>query len=228
MTKNKRAKESCDSLQKMNRIIGILLEKNDVRIEEEENRLLFKEALREIVSKGFIRTHAILSNMLQTFFENGELSPITFHELVDDLPWNWDITRSNFDSLLEEGLVQYSRDSKGQLNCELLVENRFRVRQLDNLQKFYKRENQQPLTTIAELRNSITQYSLRLNEWFKRENQISKLKSEIKQAPSHKLEAFERKLANIIIQSNGEELEATLLTFLKQKPLLQYSLEREK
>ena len=226
MTKKHATITIYDSLRDLNRVIALILVDGDSRIRIMENRLNYRSVLHKVVSKGFIRTHAIVTNWLIELFENGETTSLTFHEIMDKLPWSWDTTREYFDSLEEEGIVQYSRDSQGRKICTLTIESESRAKQIDNLLKFSKRNETHSLNTISEARKEFAKYNTKLNEWFCMNYKMNDLSSQIKQAPLSTVEKFIETITKIINISKEEDLRLNLLDFLKQYPLLLYSIRK--
>ncbi len=226
MPKKNSVENNSDPIRTLNGAIVEILADDDIRIRKKKNIVRYKLVLEEVIAKGFIRTHAIVTNWLLELFEYGELRSLTFHELMEKLPWSWDKTREYFDSLEEIGIVQYSRDSQGRKICILTIDNKYRVRQIKNLLEFYKRNGIDSRITISEVRKEYTKYGRKLNEWFCKKHDVKKLSTKITQASSSTVEKFIHNIFNIINRSEEKELKVNLLVFLKENPLLIHSLKR--
>ncbi len=226
MSKKNNVENNSDPIRILNGAIIEILTDDDIRIRKKKNIVRYKLALEEVVAKGFIRTHAIVTNWLLELFKYGELRSLTFHELKEKLPWSWDKTREYFDSLEEISIVNYSRDSQGRKTCSLTIDNEYRARQIKKLLEFYKRSGIDSRITISEIRKEYTKYGRKLNEWFCKKHDVKKLSIKITQASSSTVEKFIHDITNIITRSEEKELKVNLLEFLKKNPLLIRSLKR--
>jgi len=207
-------------------MVSHILVDNDFRIRKKENKKLYRSALKETVTKGFIRTHAFIINWLLELYELGEISPVTFHNIMEKLPWSWDKTREYFDSLEENNIIQYSRDSCGRKTCTLVIKGKNKTRQVENLTNFYKKYEEKSQIPFNDVRNEYLNYYGKLYEWFSKKTEMGKMSSKVKQATSDKTDKFISNIVAIIGKSKKKELESDLLQFLKENPLLIYSLER--
>jgi hypothetical protein len=199
----------------------------DYRIRKKSNRKKYRAALKKLVTKGFIRTHAFINNWLLELFESGEISTLTFHDIIEKLPWSWDKTSEYFDSLEETGMVQYSWDSLGRKTCTLITDVKGRIRQVENMICFYKKYEDHFQMSFFDARKDCFNYHEKLTEWFSKSKELNKISTTVTPVPSSKMDKFIYNLVNLICRSKKEELESELLHFLKQKPLLIYSLERK-
>ncbi len=215
-----------DPIVTLNLALATILVDNDFRIRKNKNKKLYRTTIKEFAAKGFIRTHAFITNWLFELFEYGEITSLTFHEIMEKLPWSWDKTREYFDYLEEIGIVQYSRDSSGRKVCILTVDEDYKARQVENLVYLYKKYGAHSQVTISDARKEYLRYNKKLNEWQCKNKKVEKMSTEITQATSSKIDKFIFDVTNIISIAEKNELELNLLTFLKKNPLLIYSLKR--
>ncbi len=223
--KKKKVNHGNDPIVNLVMAVSHVLVDNDYRIRKKKNKKLYRLALKETVAKGFIRTHAFIINWLLELFELGEISPITFHDIKEKLPWSWDKTREYFDSLEEINIAQYSRDSCGRKTCTLVIDGKYKAKQVENLTCYYKKSECSQLS-ITDVRKEYLNYYGKLYEWFSKNAEIDKISSKVTQAASNKTDKFTLDLVNIIGKAKKNGLESDLLQFLKENPLLIYSLER--
>jgi len=224
--KKKKVNQSNDPIVKLVMTVSHVLVDNDFRIRKKENRKLFRSALKETVAKGFIRTHAFVNNWLLDLFELGEISPATFHDIMKEMPWSWDKTREYIDSLEEIDIVQYSRDSRGRKTCTLVMDGKHKVRQVENLICYYKKSEEHSQMSFIDVRRDYLDYYGKLSEWFSKKTETEKMALKVTQAASNKTDKFIWDLVKIIGKAKKKGLETDLLQFLKENPLLIYSLER--
>lgn len=210
----------------LNGAIATILIDNDFRIRKKKNRKLYRLTIKEIVAKGYIRTHAFATNWLMGLFEYGEITSLTFHEIMEKLPWSWDKTREYFDSLEEIGIVQFSRDSFGRKICILTIDKEIRSKQVENLVNLYKKNETHSRVTFSEARKEYLKYYEKLNEWYCKNANVGKMSSKVTQTISNKVDKFIFDVTNIISKAREKELRINLLKFLKRNPLLIHSLKR--
>ena len=214
------------SIRNLNALLSIFSSVDDFRICREKHRTRYREVIKAIVAKGFIRTHAHIANWVQEIVENGELTALTFHEIVEKSPWEWDKTSEYFDRLEEEGIIQYFRDSQGRKMCCLNIDDQKRNRQINNLLVFYKEKKEDALNNFQKSRKFSFEYNKKLCEWQQMRSKIEQLKPKINQATSSSVKKFISNIAKILNNSTEEDLEDNLLDFLKRNPLMIYSIER--
>ena len=224
--KKKKVNHGMDPIVNLVMAVSHILVDNDFRIRKKENKKLYRSALKETVAKGFIRTHAFITNWLLELYKLGEISPVTFHYMIDKLPWAWDTTQEYFDSLEEIDVVQYSRDSCGRKTCTLVIDGKYKARQVENLTCFYKKYEEESQKSFIDIRKEYLKYYGKLYEWFSKNAETEKISSKVTQVTNNKTDKFISNIVTIIGKSKKKELGFNLMQFLKQNPLLIYSLER--
>ncbi|MHA1435795.1 MAG: hypothetical protein ACTSO7_18300 [Candidatus Heimdallarchaeota archaeon] len=215
--------EKLDSVDELNLVISELLVDGDIRIRKDKNREKFRKALLAVTSKGYIRTHALITNWLLELFKNGEVSSKTAHEIVEELPWSWDQTVKYLDPLENAGIIKSSRDSQGYKIYSLILKKEIRSKQLTNLIEYYKQSG----LIKDETPENQSEYFTKLTEW-NHKQQIVKQAKNLKQLVPSKTEKFIHELTSLITKTNEEDLPKQLLVFLKKRPLLIRSIERGK
>ena len=145
---------------------------------------------------------------------------------MEKLPWSWDKTREYLDSLEEIDIVQYSRDSCGRKICTLVTDGKNRARQVENLICYYKKSEEYSQMSFTDVRRDYLDYYGKLYEWLSKKTETEKMSSKVTQAASNKTDKFIWDLVKIIGKAKKNGLESDLLQFLKENPLLIYSLER--
>jgi len=213
--------EKLDSMDELNLVLSELLVDGDTRIRKKENIEKFRKALQAVTSKGYIRTHALITNWLLELFKQGEVSSKTAHEIVEELPWSWDQATKYLNSLEKAGIVESSRDSHGYKIYSLILKNEKRSKQITNLIEYYKRND---LAKDEKVENQI-EYFTKLAEWNNKQKIVKQAKN-IKQVGPSETEKFIHELTSLITNTNEEDLPRQLLIFLKKRPLLIRSIER--
>lgn len=198
--------QSNDPIVKLVMAVSHVLVDNDFRIRKKENRKLFRSALKETLSKGFIRTHAFVNNWLLELFELGEISPATFHDIMKELPWSWDKTREYFDSLEEIDIIWYSRDSCGRKSCTLVIDGKYTARQVENLICCYKKYEENSKMSFTDVRKEYLNYYGKLYERFSKNAETEKMSSKVNQATSNKIDKFIFDLINILGKEKGTRI----------------------
>ena len=225
--KKKKVNHGIDPIVNLVMAVSHILVDNDFRIRKKENKKLYRSALKETVAKGFIRTHAFVTNWLLELYELGEISPVTFHDIMEKLPWAWDKTREYFDSLEDIDIMQqYSRDSRGRKTCTLVIDGKNKARQVENLTCYYKKYEEESQKSFNDVRKEYLKYYGKLYEWFSKNAETEKISSKVKQVTNSKIDKFISNIVTIIGKAKKKELGFNLMQFLKQNPLLIYSLER--
>ncbi len=213
--------ERLDSVDELNLVISELLVDGDIRIRKDKNREKFRKALLAVTSKGYIRTHALITNWLLELFKKGEVSSKTAHEIVEELPWSWDQTAKYLDSLENAGIIKSSRDSQGYKIYSLILKKEKRSKQLTNLIEYYKQNGLAKDETPENQR----EYFTKLTEWNNKQQKIKQAKN-LKQVSQGETEKFIHELTSLITKTNEEDLPEQLLILLKKRPLLIRSIER--
>ncbi|MHA1434396.1 MAG: hypothetical protein ACTSO7_11195 [Candidatus Heimdallarchaeota archaeon] len=213
--------ERLNSVDELNLVISELLVDGDIRIRKDKNVEKFRKALLAVTSKGYIRTHALITNWLLELFKHGEVSSKTAHEIVEESPWSWDQTAKYLNSLENAGIIKSSRDSQGYKIYSLILKKEKRSKQLTNLIEYYK---QSGLTKDEKVENQV-EYFTKLTEWNHKQQKIKQAKN-IKQVAPSNIEKFIHELTSLITNTNEEDLHEQLLVFLKKRPLLIRSIER--
>ena len=218
--------KAIDPIVNLNRIISKLLIKGDNRIRNKKNREEFRNVLQEVASKGFIRTHAFITNSLLELFNQGEISTKTIHDIVKQLPWSWDKTKVYLDSLEQLGMIKYYRDSEGKKTCSLAIDKGNRTRQLTNLLESFKRNIDVEKVT-REIQKVTFNYNLQLSKWYSKQKKKQQAEN-IKQVESSKIESLINDITSIICNTKKDARPARLLELVKKQPLLIRSLEWRK
>ena len=235
MIQIKEEKSKKKYIDNLNEKIAVLISSKDLRIRKGVNQDVMKDILKETAPQGFIRTHALISNWLKEFIENGELEQKTMHEIVRDIPWSWDMATQYFDALLENEIIEYSRDSKGKKICffkitSLFINSKSDSTQLSRLFQFFKNNDKDAVIGFnSEIyQNCSTFYCIRRQL----QNVISKIgdiKSKVEQANERQVSYFIDELTRAYLKLDyHEEAEpqSRILSVLLKKPLMLYSLKR--
>ena len=126
----------------------------------------------------------------------------------------------------EIDIIQYSRDSCGRKTCTLIIEGKHKARQVENLTCYYKKYEEKSRIPFNDVRKEYLNYYGKLYVWFNKNTETEKMSSKVTQATSSKIEEFISNIVANIGKSKKKELGFNLMQFLKQNPLLIYSLER--
>jgi len=220
-------KQKNDWLTELCELIGHLIAEKDYRIRKKKNKELYSNLLRMIVGKGLIRTHAFLANWLVELHNVGELRAKTIHEMIEQLPWTRDKTQEHLDSLEEEGLLQFSRDSNGRKTCLLNIEDdKQKVRQLANLLWFFKAYPKQSERILPLFYPEYSAYSKSIYEWSHVEKSLAEKTRRYEQASEEEMNTFVKQIGSLAFIENTREFERKLLEMIKWQPLFLYSLKK--
>ncbi|MBN1328578.1 MAG: hypothetical protein JXA54_03805 [Candidatus Heimdallarchaeota archaeon] len=223
----KERKQTDDWLTELCELIGQLIAEKDYRIRKKANKERYNNILRTIVGKGLIRTHALLANWLVELQNAGELRAKTIQEMTEQLPWTRDKTREHLDSLEEEGLLQFSRDSKGRKISLLNIEDdKQKVRQLANLLWFFKAYPKQSEQILPSFYPEYSAYYKSIDKWLLVEKSLVERTRRYEQASEEEMNTFVEQIGSLAFIENTREFERKLLETIKWQPLLLYSLKK--
>ena len=213
-------------------ITHLHLEK-DLRVRKKKNQEVTRTLIKEIASKGYVRTHAFVTNLVLDFFSTGEIKQKTQVEITDELPWQWDMTSLYLNSLAQERIISFRRNSNSQKVCflnteDILKEKPIETCQISNLINYYKIKGlENSNIEISEIYSIYLDYYSKLRKLIKLEKNISDLVPKIQLATNTEMDLFINDLTNFYLNRNLKKIdfEGIEQTF-NQQPLLIYSLKR--
>ena len=216
-----------DWLIELNEFVAQLVATNDHRIRKNEHKLRFKNLLETLLEKNIIQTHAFIVNWLGELLTNGEMKPKTVQDVIRQMPWAWDKSRALLDTKKKEGLLEFTRDSKGRKICIIKIKDGLqKIKQITNLFNFLKGYPEQSGRIVVDFYKEYKAYNTSLYKWMQNEKALAGKIGRYESASEEELDELIENIGSLAILDTGREFQKRLLDLIKKEPLLLYSLRK--